>query len=45
MTNFEELKTSELAEIDGGVIGWVIVGGLTLIGSFAAGYGLAYWLG
>lgn len=45
MTKFEEIKFAELTEINGGVIGWVIIGGLTLIGSFAAGYGLAYWLG
>lgn len=45
MSKFIELNSNELEVVDGGVVGWVIVGGLTLIGSFAAGYGLAYWLG
>lgn len=45
MSNFEYLNEQELEKIDGGVIGWVIVGCVTAAGCFAAGYGLAYWLG
>ena len=45
MTSFTELQKCELETIEGGVIGWIIVGGLVAIGSFGAGYGLAYWLG
>lgn len=45
MEKFECLSNYELEEIDGGVIGWIIVGGLVGVGSFAVGYGLAYWLG
>lgn len=45
MSNFECLDKYELEEINGGVIGWVVVGCVTAIGCFAGGYGLAYWLG
>lgn len=45
MNSFVTMTSTELMEVEGGVIGWVIVGGLTLVGSFALGYGVAYWLG
>ena len=45
MSEFVTLSDCELEQINGGVIGWVIVGCITAAGCFAAGYGLAYWLG
>ena len=45
MKNLTTLNNNELFEIDGGLIGWIILGGCALIGGFGAGYGLARWLG
>ena len=45
MEKFECIDECELEKIEGGVVGWIIVGGLVAAESFAAGYGLAYWLG
>lgn len=45
MENFVELTNSELEVVDGGIIGWIILGGCALAGGFGLGYGLALWLG
>ena len=42
---FRTLTDKEMQEIDGGVIGWFLLGEACLLGGFGIGYGLARWLG
>lgn len=47
MTGFHEMTYTELCEVDGGigVVAGILIGACCVGGGFAAGYGLACWLG